>query len=60
MKYKDKKLDKKQVILETCEAHPDCSLEEIGDVFGVTRQYVSLLVIENRKVKNVSTMPPEI
>ena len=41
MKYKKNKLDKKQVILECRKAHPDCSEEEIGEVFNVSKQYVS-------------------
>ena len=48
MKYKPDKLDRKQVILECCKAHPDCSLEEIGKVFGVSKQYVSELVLKDK------------
>lgn len=51
MNRKTGKLDRKQAILECCKAHPDCSLREIGDLFSVTKQYVSQIIIADRKAK---------
>ena len=57
MKYrKQKRLTKKEAILMLCYALKDrYSLEEIGDVFGVTRQYVSILVIESEKERAIKS-----
>ena len=36
-----RKLERNRLLLDYCERHPDSSLSEIGDVFGISKQRVA-------------------
>ena len=53
MKYERvTKIQRNQAIIDHHLDHPELSLQEIGDIYGITRQRVSQIILRDKKGVN--------
>jgi len=49
MKYPNTKFSRNRAILDYHEAHPELSLQEIGDVFRICKERVRQIILREKK-----------